>query len=106
MKMALAVRRCLVDDLHDNLSALGEFDRVVGEIDQDLAQPHRVADEMIRHISSNVRDEFEAFLIGAYAERLEHPADAIAQAKIDRFELQFTGFDFREIENVVDQTEQ
>ena len=61
---------------------------------------------MIGNTCRNICNELQTFLIRADAERLEHPANAIAQAKADRLELEFTGFDFREIENVVDQTKQ
>jgi hypothetical protein len=44
MQKALAVVRCLINHLHDHLTALGKLNRVIGEIDQDLPQPHRIAD--------------------------------------------------------------
>src|SRR6202035_2772339 len=106
MEVNLTVGRCLVDHFDNNLSAFGKLDRVIGEIDQDLAKSHGIPDQMIRHIWGNVGHEFEALLIGANTERLEQPANAIAQAEIDRLEYQFTSFDFRKIENVVNQTEQ
>src|SRR6202023_1985503 len=106
MEVTLTVGRWLVDYPHNNLSTLGELDRVIGEIDQDLAESHRIADQMIRHIWGNVGHKFEALLIGADAQRFEHSPNAIAQTEISRLELQFSGFDFREIENIVDQTKQ
>jgi hypothetical protein len=57
---------------------------------------------MIRHICGNICNELQTFLIGADAERFEHSPDAIAQTEISRLELQFTGFDFREIKDIVD----
>src|SRR4029077_7410540 len=105
MELTLTVGHWLVDYLHNNLSAIGEFDRVSGQIDQNLAQPHRIAHQMIGDACRNICNELQTFLIGADAKRFEHPPNAIAQTEISRLELQFSGFDFRKVENVVDQAE-
>ena len=69
VQMALTVGRRLIDHLHDDFSPLGKLDRVIGEIDEDLAEAHRIADQMVRHVRGDVGHEFETFLIRANAER-------------------------------------
>lgn len=61
---------------------------------------------MIRHIEGDIRDQLDSFLGRADAERFERVADAIAQAEIYCLQFQLAGLDLREIENVVNQTEE
>ena len=50
MQFAFAIDDRLVAHAHHNLSALGKLDRVIGKIDQDLAEPQGIADQMVRHV--------------------------------------------------------
>ena len=92
MQPALAVGRRLNAHHYNDRSALGELDRVIGEIDQYLAQPHGIARQMIRNVRGDVGPEFEAFLMGANAERLEHSAKirAVLLGDLNRLQKQLS----------------
>ena len=59
------VRRPLLHtDRHRDLAVLGELHRIVAEVDEDLAQPQRVAHQHERHVLGHIEDEFESLRAG------------------------------------------
>ncbi len=81
-------------DLHYDLPARGKLDRVVHEISNDLPKPGRIAHECVGDLRIDPHGEFEAFGVCADPEGLERFAHALAQAKVDRFQLQMACLDF------------
>ena len=66
MQAMLVVRRGLDRDGYRHVAALSELDRVVGQIDKDLSQSHRVADQVIGTIAEYVRGQFETLLVARF----------------------------------------
>jgi hypothetical protein len=65
-------------DIDDHLSALGELDRVAQQIDEDLTQPRRVANDSIGHIEMNATGHFESLRLGPQAEHVQRIAEVLA----------------------------
>jgi hypothetical protein len=66
-------------DAHDHLAALGELDRVPDQVDQDLAEPHRIALEEAGDLRVHVANELEPLRTGVRrhrAHRLGRTCDA------------------------------
>src|ERR1035437_6598617 len=93
-------------DLDEDLSALGEFDRVADQIDNDLAEASRIAQHHARDIRQDVANQLEPFLLGPQRERLHEIGQMIADGKLNDLELELAELDFREIEDVVEDAEQ
>src|SRR6266436_9463550 len=58
-------------DADNNLARLRELDCVADEIDNDLAEANRVADQFIWDVRQDVRRQLEALLVGAHGQSLE-----------------------------------
>ena len=68
----------LDDDRH--AAVFGELDRVAGEIEQNLAQPRRVADDLRRQALVDIAADFQAFGLRAGPEQLDRLLDQAASA--------------------------
>ena len=79
-------------DLHEDLAALGELDRVADQVDEHLAQPARVADRDARHVRQHMADELEPFLLRANGQRLQQIGEVIADRERNRLELELAAF--------------
>ena len=62
-------------------AAIGELDRVADEIEQDLAQPVAVAEEMARQVGGDKRRDLETLGLGARRHQLRHRLDQQAGSK-------------------------
>ena len=93
-------------DVDHDLTLLGELDRVVGQVDQDLAQSQGIADEHRGNMRVPLEQQFQALLLGLdvgdRGQVVQHPVDV----EIDRFHVQPAGLDLGEIQDVVDDAEQ
>ena len=87
-------------------AVLGEFDGVAQQVDQDLTQPHRIAEDEARCIRTQVAGEFQTFQRDARRERFQGVADQVEQIEFDFLDIQLAGFDLGEVEDVVDHPEQ
>ena len=92
-------------DLDEDTSRGGELDRVVQEVDQDLAQPRGVAPT-----GPAPRDRpgsrLQPLARCWHGEQVGRLLDALAEGERGRFDVQLPGLDLREVEDVVDQREQ
>ena len=89
-----------------DLAYLGEFDGVADEVDDDLTNATRVAVQVFRNLFINVECQFQSFGMGAKAQCFHGVAQRFADIEGCYFQFEFAGFDFGEIENVVDQRQQ
>ena len=96
----------LARDPHGDLAPLGELDRVPDEVHHDLAEPSGVAEHARRDLARHVGGELQPFAAGVDRERLQRVAQRVARAEGDRFELELSRLDLREVEDVVDDREQ
>jgi hypothetical protein len=92
--------------LDRDFAALSELHRVVAEVDQDLAEPERVAAEMGRDRGLDLEDQLEPLGRGLLGHQIPDILEHLVEIEIDRLDRQLAGLDLREIENVVDDAEQ
>ena len=90
-------------DPNPDAAALGEFDGVAGEIDEDLAQTRGIADEKERDPGCHMGRDLDALLLGAGAEQFNDALDHGLDLEGLRLERHLAGFDAREIEHFLDQ---
>ena len=66
-----AVRRTAIAvDVDHHLALLGELDGVADQVDDDLPQPARVADQHVGHVGRNVAGQLQPLLLGPQGQRL------------------------------------
>ena len=85
---------------------LSELQRVSDKVEQHLTQPGRVAAQDFRRVVRYRRCQCDAFFSGVAHEQLNDVIDDTAQFEVDRLDLQLTGLDLGEIEDVVEQGQQ
>src|ERR1700722_4280049 len=88
-------------DPEPHFAVLGELNSVADEINQDLSQTVEVANQQIRDLGPDVADQSQAFLVGAYGQRLEGQVNAVSQVELGAVEVEPTRFDLGEVEDVV-----
>ena len=84
---------------------LGELHRIAGEVEQDLAQPPVVGED-VGHVVFHHPGDVEPALVGLGAEQLGHSLDELLDGDRRRLQLHLPGLDAREVQEVVDQPQQ
>jgi len=87
-------------------AALGELDRVAGEVDQDLPHPVGIAQHGGREVLGHVEGDLDALVLGAGRQQLDDPLGERRQVEGLGREVEAPGLDPREVEDPVDQAEQ
>ena len=90
----------------NNRPARGELHRVAQQVQQDLPQSQRVANNRRRDIRRQVTQQLQFFLRRAQGHGAKCAGRDLRDPARDLVETQLPGFNFREIENVVDDPEQ
>ena len=85
---------------------LGELDRVADEVDKHLFEPQRIADQVARHLAFDMHHQLEPFGMGADPERRANRIGDGFEVERGLLEAQPAAFDFRQIQDVVDQRDQ
>ena len=91
---------------HQHLALLGEFGGVVDQVADDLTQAEGVAAQAATDLGRQIGDEFEIFFLRRAGEHRQRVLEQVAKLELHRLEFEVTRFDFREIENVVDDAKQ
>ena len=89
-----------------DLAALGELDGVVDEVGQDLAEPQRIAEQMLRDAGRDVRQELEPLLVRLLRRQRRDRADDLVEPEVGGLDVELAGLDLREVEDVVDDRQQ
>lgn len=91
----------LLANIDRNAAVRGEFDGVIDEVGNELAQPDLVADQRILDIRRDLRRQREAFFLRRPAEKIADVIDDVRQQKRRAFNLKMSGLDLREIQDIV-----
>ena len=83
-----------------------ELDGVAGEIEQHLAQPRRVADDVRRQAFVDQRGDLDALGLRARRQQFDHAFHQRAERERPRLQIEPAGLDLGEIENLLDQRQQ
>ncbi len=87
---------------HHHFAALGELDCIAHQVEHDLAQPDRVAEQRIGSVGPDFIGELQALPVGLECQSFHGVAHALAQRERNCLDFQPPGLDLREIQNVVD----
>ena len=87
-------------------SLMGELESVVGEIGQHLRKAQPVALQSVGHVRPHVEEQLKALLRGAENEQVRKIFQHFRKEKRRVFHGHAPGFDFGEVENVVEQAQQ
>src|SRR5438874_13131896 len=81
---------------------LGKLDGVTDQVDNDLAEAARIAQQRVRYVAVDLAGQLQPLLVGPQSQGLHGIAKAVAQSEFHAIELEFPRLDFGEIEDVVD----
>ncbi len=97
---------CAALDRNADAALIGEFDRVAGEVGEDLAQAQAITANEARRAGAERAGDLDAFALGARREQFDHALSEPTQ--IDRLhdEIEAAGFDLGQIEDFVDQRDE
>ncbi|MNF65956.1 hypothetical protein D3C84_477390 [compost metagenome] len=93
-------------DLDQDLALFGELDRVVGVVDQDLAEAQRIAIEQGIELVVDLEQQLYALGFGLLAHQGRQVFQYMVEIEFDPFQIQLAGLDLGEVEDVVDDAEQ
>ena len=88
------------------MAALGKLDGVGDQIREHLPKPERIAHEGERHIGIDAADELQSFLRRAMANERGNLVNHISEGELQDIQLEFSCFDFREVQHVIHNTKQ
>src|SRR6516225_7753312 len=101
-----AVRHTLFEpDRNDNFAAFREFHCIIHEVNQYLAEAERITNKGRRQVRLSSNEKLQVFLVSLLA---HHPGKIIEhtfQAEFRLFHGELAGFNFRKVEDVVDDTQ-
>lgn len=93
-------------DGHYHFTVVGEFHRVAYQIQEDLPQPRDVAPNSRGHFALEQIGDVQVLLGSAAADEVQRRLHTVTQIKGLRLDVHTTGFDLREVEDIVDDSEQ
>ena len=89
-----------------DLAALGELDGVVDEVGQDLAEPQRVAQQVLGNRRRDVGQELQPLVVRLLGGERGDRADDLVEPEVGGLDVELAGLDLGEVEDVVDDAEQ
>lgn len=93
-------------DAHVDFPGGREFQRITDEVQQRLPEPDRVAAEAAWNRTRHVAGEFKAFPLSRSGKEFHGVIHRVLKIKVQLFQLEFAGFDFGEVEDVIDDREE
>src|SRR5271157_1834760 len=89
-----------------HFAPFGELDGVADEVEDDLAEPGRIAHDGFGNLRSDLANHLEVLLMGAQRDAPDGFVESVPQIEFDGVEFDPAGLDLGEIEDVVDDGEQ
>jgi len=90
-------------DRKQDATALGKLDRIADEVDEDWANPRRIADDSARNAVADFEFELQTFVPRACEHEIGNGARDRGRGKRSLLDFEVSGFDFREVQDVVEQ---
>ena len=94
------LRFFLDGDLQRDFPLLGELDRVAEQVDHHLPQPRSIAEHPPRDVRCDAAGQLQSLVMRAEREQLDRVSQIFAEVERRLVQLQVSGFDFREIEDI------
>ena len=89
----------------NDFSLLGEFDRIIRQIDEDLTQTQGIPDQGGREAGRRGKKDLQSLFVGLEGDHVGNIIQDFVQLKINAFKGQFPGLDLGKVEDVVDDAE-
>ena len=100
------IRGCLQPaQNHHHLAMRGELDGVTAQVDQNLLQPHGIAQQHVGQGGINIKQNLNVFAAHIRGQHHRQMAQQMVQTKRQFFQAHFVGIGFREVENIVKQAQ-
>ena len=93
-------------DVQPDLAALGELDRVVDEVREDLAKAERVAQQMLGNRRRDMGQELQPLVVRLLGGKRRDRADHLVEPEIGRLHVELARLDLGEVQDVVDDAQQ
>ena len=93
--------RFLPGNLNRHPAPIGELESVANQVQENLPQPARVADQYLGNIRANIHGELDAFLGRPDREQPQAIADAVGEVELYRVQFELSRLDLRKIEDIV-----
>ncbi|WP_249931324.1 hypothetical protein [Ramlibacter sp. 2FC] len=102
------IARPLLQHAHADrdLAVLGELDRVVGKVDQDLTEPQRVTDHPLGHRVLHVDHQLQTLGRGLFLDHVGDAGQHLLELEVDRLYIELAGLDLGEVQHVVQDAQQ
>ncbi|TKS58532.1 MAG: hypothetical protein EWM72_02936 [Nitrospira sp.] len=104
--LRLGGHRLVQPDAHHHLAPLGKLDGVADQIHQDLAQSSRVASQGGRYGRLHEGAQLQALGVGLFRQQRGHIFHQGSEIEVEDLQVQFAGFDLREVQDVVNDLQQ
>ena len=88
------------------MADVGELERIAHEVDEDLQQPRPVCNQIVGNIVGHADSELEMPIARLNGERLQPALERAAEREGLGIEINPSGFDLGQVEDVVDDAEQ
>ena len=93
-------------DREPDLATLGELDRVVDEVGEDLSETERVTAQVLGDRARDVGQELQPLVVGLLGGERDDRADDLVDLEVRGLEVELARLDLREVEDVVDDAEE
>src|SRR5262249_1013580 len=90
-------------DMHDDFARVGKLDGVAHQVDNDLPEAARAANQVIWNTRLDVTGYFQPFGVASKGQGLHAIAEIVTQAEGDFCQVKLSGFDLREVQDVIDE---
>ncbi len=90
----------------DHLAAVRELHGVGAQVDQHLAEPHRIADQRVGHVGGAMDQQLQALVLGAQSDQVDEAVHHLVEPEGHPLQRDPAGLDAVEVQDVVDQVEQ
>src|SRR5262249_47232091 len=93
-------------DLYPNFTPLGELDCVVDEVGKNLAETERVSTQLLGNGRRHIGKKLEPFIVRFLGCDGGDRRDDFIELEVGGFDAELARFDFREVQDVVDDRQQ
>ena len=91
---------------NDDFAGFGKFDGVIAQVNQNLPQPQGVADQRCGNIGGRAKQQLQSLVFGFHANQVGQVVHDIFEVEVGLFHRHLAGFDFGEVEDVVDDAQE
>ena len=92
-------------DVDRHVAGFRELDGVPDQVEQDLPQSDRIADDVVRNIVGDIVGQLQPFLVCLIGEEIHGLFNRVAEPELDPLEFHLAGLDLGVIQDVIEDVE-